>query len=228
MLDGVESPSRNDEYLFYQVLLGVWPLGETAASDQLRDRLRTYMLKAAREAKESTSWAHQNTEYENALTTFVDAALDPVRSQEFLSDFVQLQRWVAAIGALNSLSRTLIKFTAPGVPDTYQGNELLDFSLVDPDNRRPVDYTQREKLLAEVSSIPANKQRCFLRELTKDPNNPTDLQGRAKLWLTWKLLQARIVLRSLPARRLCSPCRQWRSQAQGIVAFGRRMRMNSL
>jgi (1->4)-alpha-D-glucan 1-alpha-D-glucosylmutase len=222
MLDGVESPSRNDEYLFYQVLLGVWPLGETLASDQLRDRLKTYVLKAAREAKESTSWAHQNTEYENALTTFVEAALDPVRSQEFLSDFVQLQRWVAAIGTLNSLSRTLIKFTTPGVPDTYQGNELLDFSLVDPDNRRPVDYSQREKLLAEVSSIPANKQGCFLRELTKDPNNPTDLQGRAKLWLTWKLLQARNRFADLFQRGEYIPLAVNGPRAQGIVAFGRR------
>ena len=191
LIDGVEIPTRNDEYLFYQVLLGVWPTGESAPSDALRERLKNYMLKAAREAKESTSWANQNSEYENTLIAFMNAALDPVSSQEFLADFLAFQHWVSAIGTLNSLSRTLIKFTSPGVPDIYQGNELFDFSLVDPDNRRAVDYLQRKKLLHEIAALPCEKQKCYLRESLKNLAEFPDANGRSKLFLTWKLLQAR-------------------------------------
>jgi (1->4)-alpha-D-glucan 1-alpha-D-glucosylmutase len=222
LIDGVESPSRNDEYLFYQVLLGVWPVGEGTACDPLRERMKSYMLKAAREAKERTSWAHQNAEYENALAGFVEGALDPVRSQEFIADVVEFQRWIAAIGTLNSLSRTLIKFTSPGVPDIYQGNELLEFSLVDPDNRRPVDYAVREEILEEISAISPDEQRSFLRDRTKDLIQTPDVQGRGKFWLTWSLLQARKQFADLFRQGAYVPLITRGLRAQNVVAFGRR------
>jgi len=130
-------PTRNDEYLLYQILIGVWPLRADTASAELCERLKNYMLKAAREATQSTSWANKNLEYETALISFVDSVLDPAANQEFISDFLTFQRRIASIGMMNSLSQTLIKLMSPGVPDIYQGNELSEFSLVDPDNRRP-------------------------------------------------------------------------------------------
>ena len=191
LLDGIEAPTRNDEYLFYQVLLGAWPAGEITPTTETRDRLRAYMLKAAREAKENTSWANQNLDYENALGSFVDRVLDPVAQQEFLSDFVRFQSRIAVLGAFNSLSQTLIKLTSPGVPDIYQGNELCEFRLVDPDNRRPVDYAVRKKLLCEMKSLPFSEHRAAAGSLFKAVENGEDRSGRAKLYLTWRTLQAR-------------------------------------
>jgi (1->4)-alpha-D-glucan 1-alpha-D-glucosylmutase len=222
LVDNAEFPSRNDEYLFYQVLLGIWPAGESQPTDSLRERLKSYMLKVAREAKEFTSWANQNQEYEKALLSFVETALDPVTNQEFIADFLTLHRWVNAIGTLNSLSRTLIKFTVPGVPDTYQGNELLEFSLVDPDNRRLVDYSLRAKLLSELSEIPPAHCQCFLQHLLKDLVNSPDVHGRSKLFLTWKLLQLR---KQHPALFLCGeyiPLAVSGTKSQHVLAFGRR------
>jgi (1->4)-alpha-D-glucan 1-alpha-D-glucosylmutase len=222
--DDMESPSRNDEYLFYQVLLGIWPSGENAPPDSLCQRVQSYMLKAAREAKEFTSWANQNTEYEKALLSFVEVTLDPVVSQEFLADFLTLHRWVSAIGTLNSLSSTLIKFTVPGVPDTYQGNELLEFSLVDPDNRRPVDYSLRTKLLSELVEMPSAQHKCFLRKLLKDLVNHPDVHGRSKLLLTWKLLQLRQKHPSLFQYGEYIPLAVHGSRSEHALAFGRRTR----
>src|SRR5204862_1296724 len=134
--------SANDEYLLYQTLLGTYPVDADDVPGEYRERIERYMVKAAREAKASTSWINPNAEYETALSGFVRAALGPAPNP-FLEDLRAQARIVAWFGALNSLSLALLKFTSPGVPDLYQGNELLDFSLVDPDNRRPVDYALR-------------------------------------------------------------------------------------
>jgi (1->4)-alpha-D-glucan 1-alpha-D-glucosylmutase len=222
LFDDVEFPSRNDEYLFYQVLLGIWPPGESEPTDSLRERLKNYMLKAAREAKEFTSWANQNVEYEKALLFFIDATLNTVTSQEFIADFLDLYRWVSAIGTLNSLSSTLIKFTVPGVPDIYQGNELMEFSLVDPDNRRPVDYSLRAKLLSELSEMPPANHKCFFRQLLKDLVTIPDVHGRSKLSLTWKLLQLRQQHRSLFQGGEYIPLVVNGTKSQYVLAFGRR------
>jgi (1->4)-alpha-D-glucan 1-alpha-D-glucosylmutase len=222
LLDNVEFPSRNDEYLFYQILLGIWPAGETQPSDSLRERLKNYTLKAAREAKEFTSWANPYAEYEKALLSFVETTLDPVTNQEFIADFLTLQRWVSAIGTLNSLSCTLIKFTAPGVPDIYQGNELLEYSLVDPDNRRPVDYSVSAKLLAEFSEMSPGQHKCLLQQLLKDLAKLPDVHGRAKLLLTWKLLQLRQQHPSLFQCGEYIPLVVNGSGSQHVLAFARR------
>jgi (1->4)-alpha-D-glucan 1-alpha-D-glucosylmutase len=189
--DGVETPSRNDEYLLYQIMLGVWPPGQELPDDKLRERLANYMLKAAREAKQFTSWANQNSEYEKTLSSFLLAVLDAKTNQEFLADFLEFQRRVAQIGIINSLSQTLIKLTAPGVPDIYQGSELFEFRLVDPDNRQPVDYASRQELLAEIRSYPSSEYADVARGLVESIHRGDDRRGRSKLFLTWRALQAR-------------------------------------
>jgi len=184
MVDGEWAPSRNDEYLLYQTLMGAWPLA--SASDnhwpQFIERIEQYMIKAIREAKEYTSWASPNDGYETATTNFVRSLLNRSDKNTFLSSFSEFQAQISPIGMLNSLSQTLLKLTAPGVPDIYQGNELWDFSLVDPDNRRPVDYEKRRRLLADLQKAASTFSGVDLcRELV---NHMPD--GRIKLYLIWK------------------------------------------
>src|SRR5262249_26484073 len=130
---------RNTEYLLYQTLVGAWPIEE--------QRLLAYLEKAAREAKQHTSWTHPDQAYETAIRDFVTAVL---HDAVFLDDLEKFVRPLIPLGRLNSLSQTLLKLTAPGVPDLYQGSELWSLALVDPDNRAPVDYQSRRRLLKEV------------------------------------------------------------------------------
>ena len=138
---------RNDEYLLYQTLVGAWPLEidtpEHAGLAEFTERIVAYMIKASREAKVRTSWTAPDQEYEAGLERFVRRILDPQEGRAFLADLLAFQPRIALIGAVNGLAQTLLKLTAPGVPDTYQGCELWDLSLVDPDNRRPVDFELR-------------------------------------------------------------------------------------
>src|SRR5205823_2953976 len=157
IVQGELAPDRNDEYLFYQVLLGAWPFGDPQsghpAPDEFavfRERMTAYMLKAIKEAEVHTSWVNPNAEYEEATRTFVTQVLSEDPADAFRLDFAGLQRRVAFFGQVNGLSQVLLKLTSPGVPDVYQGQELWDFSLVDPDNRRPVDYDRRRALLADL------------------------------------------------------------------------------
>jgi len=140
-VDGRPAPDRNDEYLLYQTLVGAWPTGRAPGPlpDDFAPRIQAYLQKAAREAKLRTSWVNPAEEYDAALGAFVGAILRPAPGNRFLEDFVLFHEPVARLGMVNSLAQTLIKIAAPGVPDFYQGAELWDFSLVDPDNRRPVD-----------------------------------------------------------------------------------------
>jgi (1->4)-alpha-D-glucan 1-alpha-D-glucosylmutase len=201
-IDGEQAPSRNDEYLLYQVLLGVWPLEPMDADGRAAfvRRIQEYMAKATKEAKAHTSWINPNESYDTATREFVAAILDPKRSSPFLGDFAQLQGTTAQIGAVNSLGQTLLKLTAPGVPDTYQGTELWDLSLVDPDNRRPVDYRERRRLLSalrravarteDAAPTPGGDNSAPLRRLThRLLDGWTD--GRIKLYLTWQTLRLR-------------------------------------
>ncbi|MEJ2652891.1 MAG: hypothetical protein P8173_14140, partial [Gammaproteobacteria bacterium] len=184
------APAHGDEYFLYQTLLGVWPLedlDETGLSF-LRERLQAYMLKAIREAKTRTSWINPNAAYEAGVKDFIDKLLDSPGKNPFLDDFLPFQKRVARLGLFNSLSQALLKCTSPGVPDIYQGQELWDFSLVDPDNRRPVDYTRRRELLqalmADMSETEGITQRA--RALVDGLED-----GRAKLYVTWKSLDLR-------------------------------------
>ena len=155
------APSANDEWMFYQALAGAWPVDlEPDDADRLTslaDRMAGFMLKAIKEAKVRTSWTAPDEAYEEAIDNFVRGTLDPTRSGSFLQDFSDAQSTLAVAGALNALSQTLLKLTAPGVPDVYQGAELWDLSLVDPDNRRAVDFDLRRRLLdADASRDPAD------------------------------------------------------------------------
>jgi (1->4)-alpha-D-glucan 1-alpha-D-glucosylmutase len=214
-INGVDAPSRNDEYLFYQTLIGAWPIAEQEqTSEDFRCRVREYMLKAIRESKAQTSWANQNNDYEDAVTKFVESVLDPATSRGFLSDFCKFESFVARIGMYNSLSQTLIKLTSPGIPDIYQGTELWDFSLVDPDNRRQVDYEQRQTMLSEVL------EEAELLGRTKSLTQ-TMQDGRIKLFLTYMALNARKRNREIFQDGKYIPLRVEGPKALHVVAFAR-------
>jgi (1->4)-alpha-D-glucan 1-alpha-D-glucosylmutase len=183
-VQGRVAPDRNEEYLLYQTLLGAWPAG--GADADFARRIREFMLKALKEAKVHTSWITPNAEYEAAVLQFVDAVLDPGDSAAFLEDFAQLQQRIAFIGRFNSLSQAVLKLGSPGIADIYQGNELWDLSLVDPDNRRPVDYARRRQLLAELE-VPEADRRALARRLVAEIAD----EGRIKLYLTQRLLHLR-------------------------------------
>jgi (1->4)-alpha-D-glucan 1-alpha-D-glucosylmutase len=166
-IDGRAVPDRNVEYLFYQSLLGAWPAGldpgDADAVQDLADRLSAYMIKAVREGKEESGWSNPNDDYEAALTRFVSATLDARRSSAFLRDFAEFVASLAPLAAVSSLAQLALKLTAPGVPDIYRGCELWDFSLVDPDNRRPVDWAARLEALRRLgSSGPAGCEKLYL------------------------------------------------------------------
>ncbi|CAN5252892.1 malto-oligosyltrehalose synthase [soil metagenome] len=147
-IDGWPAPGRNVEYLFYQTLVGIWPSdAPAAADDELTDRLVAYMQKAVREAKRRSSWIAPNEDYEAAVEGFVRGVLDPTYSRAFYASFTPFAGRVARIAAANGLSQTLLKLTSPGVPDLYQGTEYWDLSLVDPDNRRPVEFVALRRSL---------------------------------------------------------------------------------
>ncbi|HYW89840.1 MAG TPA: malto-oligosyltrehalose synthase [Chloroflexota bacterium] len=148
LVEGHAAPDRNEEYLLYQTLLGAWPASGVDA--EFVRRIDEFALKALKEAKVHTSWITPNTAYEQAVQDWLHAVLDTSEPNPFLDDFLELQRKVAFFGVFNSLSQTLLKLGSPGVADVYQGNELWDLSLVDPDNRRPVDFDLRKECLRRL------------------------------------------------------------------------------
>ncbi len=219
-VDGLPAPTRNDEYLIYQTLLGAWPLEECAelASPQFLERLEAYVVKAAREAKVSTSWIAPNDAYEQALVEFLRAILDERRPSAFLRDLLDLRAPVAWFGMLNSLSQTLLKLTSPGIPDLYQGTELPEFSLVDPDNRRPVDFARRDAMLAALEARwqDAASRAGLARELVA--NWP---DGRLKLFTTWRALSVRASLADVFNHGSYEPLKVSGRHAEHVCAFRR-------
>jgi (1->4)-alpha-D-glucan 1-alpha-D-glucosylmutase len=187
----------------------------------LRERIESYMLKAVREAKTHTSWANENREYEDALVSFVRGLLlpDSGANAPFLAGVQQLVTRVARCGFWNSLSRTLIQCTAPGTPDLYQGDELWNFALVDPDNRRPVDYQQRQRLLDEVitgGEGSEGSRREFVRQLVASPED-----GRVKLHIVHCALAARREHGDLFAQGDYVPLQAIGPKAAHLFAFAR-------
>jgi (1->4)-alpha-D-glucan 1-alpha-D-glucosylmutase len=192
-VEGTAPPDRNDEYLFYQLLLGAWPAELTGTGTPDTEALRGFagrmegaMVKSMREAKRHTTWAAPNTAYEEGMLGFLREALDPARSAAFLDAFLPFQEQVARLGFRNSLVQTALKLTLPGMPDIYQGCELWDLSLVDPDNRRPVDYELRRRVLEEVGAAMAQDRRAAMPSMLENWRD-----GRAKLALTANLLAYR-------------------------------------
>ncbi len=175
------APEPNTELFLYQTLLGMWPLDEEER-DTVQHRLDQYLEKAAREAKTYTSWIDPNPVYEDALKKFAAAIL---QSSQFCKAFDAMQNRIAFHGFLNALSQVVLKITAPGVPDFYQGTEMWDFSLVDPDNRRPVDYEQRRSLLKKLKAAWERGSIDLSTMLRRW------FDGRIKLFVTWKALELR-------------------------------------
>jgi len=217
--EGLPAPDRNDEYLLYQTLLGAWPLAPMSPEEAAActARIQRYLLKAAKEAKLHTSWINPNREYDEALTEFVAKILAPGPGNRFLADLVDFHTPVARLGMVNSLAQTLLKITAPGVPDFYQGAELWDFSLVDPDNRRPVDFAHREALLGALCErIAAGDLAALARELVdRWPD------GRIKLYTLHRALAYRRRGPTLFQEGEYIPLTTEGSACEHLVAFAR-------
>jgi (1->4)-alpha-D-glucan 1-alpha-D-glucosylmutase len=223
LIDSEPAPDRNDEYRFYQALAGSWPaeLLQTSAPAPLElvERLQAYMLKAVREAKRHTSWLTPNQPYEDALHRFIERALTGSSGARFLSLMLPLQRRIAAAGMVNSLSQLVAKLGSPGVPDVYQGTELWDFSLVDPDNRRPVDFTRRQAIIEEIDSLLCRRCPERLAALAALLDSWTD--GRIKLLTTAVGLRIRRDDPELFLRGEYIPLETEISVAGAAVAFAR-------
>ncbi len=217
-VDGRAAPDRNDEYLLYQTLVGAWPArDEDEPLESFTLRIGRYMEKATKEAKRHTSWINPNTAYDAAVRDFVTGLLAP--AGPFLDAFRPFQRLVALYGAVNSLAQTLLKIAAPGIADFYQGSELWDLSLVDPDNRRPIDFARRQALLESLR--------------TRIPEDPTDLtglcadvceswpDGRAKLYLTHRALTLRRACSRLFGRGAYLPLSPASEIAEHVIALAR-------
>jgi (1->4)-alpha-D-glucan 1-alpha-D-glucosylmutase len=214
------APTAADEYLLYQTLLGTLPPGglDDASREPYAERIVRYMQKAARESKLNTRWTNPNEGYEHALEGFARALLKPGKDNPLLDELGVLAARLAWFGALNSLSLALLKYGSPGVPDLYQGNELMDLSLVDPDNRRPVDFRLREQLLGELDALAKGPDvAARVNALARAPHD-----GRAKLWLIWRLLSLRraqpVLFREGSYERLAAGG----AKAEHVVAFARR------
>lgn len=202
------APSRNEEYLLYQTLIGSWPLVEEDHEKYL-SRIQQYMIKAIKEAKINSSWTEPHEEWEKAVQDFVAAILDERNSAEFLADFSSFADQVAPLGAMNSLTQIVLKCTTPGTPDIYQGTEIWDLSLVDPDNRRPVDYEKRRSLLSTLSDTGAE-------ELVSDWKS-----GRIKLHVLQKLLRFRRENNEFFNEASYCPLKTTGAHASRVIAFSR-------
>ena len=222
------APDRNTEYLLYQTLIGVWPapragrraddLPDPAWLASARERIERYMLKAVKEAKVRTNWTDPDTGYEEALKRFIAAILEPSEDAPFLADVARFVARIAPIGHDNALARLLLHLTAPGTPDTYRGDELWFFALVDPDNRQPVDYGERERLLEDVTRMQAD-----------DTGAPAlgvgaagrDRDSRLKLRLLQRVLNSRREHPALFREGDYRPLEVRGARASNLIAFAR-------
>jgi len=213
-VNGLLVPEPNMEILLYQTLIGTWPLFK-GDIPQFKERLKAYVVKAVREAKVFTSWLSPNSDYEDAIIKFTESILESSDQNEFLEDFLLFQKQIAYYGALNSLAQVLLKITSPGVPDFYQGTELWDLSLVDPDNRRPVDFKRRIKLLNDLIQQEAQGQQLIQQILSSWED------GRAKLYTTYKALNFRRSYKNVFLNGQYIPLQVVGQRQEHAYAFGR-------
>ncbi|HSL91352.1 MAG TPA: malto-oligosyltrehalose synthase [Candidatus Limnocylindrales bacterium] len=216
-LGGRLSPDRNEEFLLYQTLLGVWPLDDSETSS-VNERVASYMVKAVREGKVFSQWIRPDLAHEGAVCDFVASILEAPGENRFLADFLAFQKKIAHYGALNGLAQVLLKIASPGVPDFYQGTELWDFSLVDPDNRRPVDYPKRALLLNELLNREGEPPDALplVQELLSHWRD-----GRIKLFLTCKALNFRKQHRELFLAGSYLPLPVTGGKKELVIAFAR-------
>jgi (1->4)-alpha-D-glucan 1-alpha-D-glucosylmutase len=219
-VEDLVAPDANEEYLLYQTLVGAWPL-EACTSQEYAgfvERIQSYLEKALHEAKVHTSWINPNENYDAAVREFVTRVLDPA-NQAFLDDFRAFQRRISEYGLYNSLAQTLLKITCPGVPDTYQGTELWDFSLVDPDNRRPVDYERCRTMLRELQASTKGSGPEWVDVARRLLSSKED--GRIKLYVTWRALHCRRHNPGLFTRGQYVPLAGAGDKAEHLFAFAR-------
>ncbi|AOF85156.1 malto-oligosyltrehalose synthase [Hydrogenophaga sp. RAC07] len=219
-VDGERAPTRNDEYLLYQLIVGSLPVGELddAGLAHYAGRVEQAMLKSARESKAVTSWMNPNLAYEGALSSFVHALLGRRERNLFLDDVQGNTAVIGWHGALNGLTMAVVKTLSPGVPDFYQGHESIQLSLVDPDNRRPVDFALRREMLTEARSIAAMPDRsAALGELLAHAGD-----GRAKFWVTWQALQLRRDRIHMLRHATYVPLEVRGERSANVIAFARR------
>ncbi len=220
LIDGQRAPAKDDEYLLYQTLLGAWPLGEPAPEERTSfiARIQAYMAKATKEAKVKTSWINPNEAYDEALHRFVARTLDPGLSSRFLADLASFHEPIARLGMVNSLAQTVLKIAAPGVPDFYQGTELWDLSLVDPDNRRQVDFTARAAMLAVLRArAEAGDLAALAREVVDRWSD-----GRIKLYTIYRALSVRRAAPELFSQGAYIPLAADGRNAAHVCGFARR------
>jgi (1->4)-alpha-D-glucan 1-alpha-D-glucosylmutase len=216
-IGGRPAPDQADEYLLYQTLLGAWPDEEEGRGGSVFvDRIVAYVEKATREAQRRTDWTNPDAAYEEATRRFVRAVLDPESGGAFLEDVAALRATVVHAGAFNALSQQLLKLTAPGAPDLYQGTELWDLSLVDPDNRRPVDFARRARLARALGR--RRPSPALARELVA-----AKADGRIKLYLSQRALACRRGRPELFADGEYLPLAARGDRAEHVVAFARRL-----
>jgi len=209
-------PDRNEEFFLYQTLLGVWPLDHESCST-LRQRVQDHIIKATREAMVHTRWTRPNQPHEDALVKFVAKMFSSQDNREFLQDFRQFQKKVAYFGMVNGLSQTLLKIAAPGVPDFYQGSELWDLRLVDPDNRGPIAFDKRAAALHSIANGDAADSGQALRHLIEHWHD-----GRIKLYLIWKAIRFRRDHADLFRDGEFVPLQSAGSYSRNVTAFLRR------
>ncbi|MBF6569916.1 MAG: malto-oligosyltrehalose synthase [Candidatus Binataceae bacterium] len=219
-LDGMSIPDRNEEYLLYQTLVGAWPLlpMNHLEHETFIQRVQDYMLKASKEAKLHTSWISPNKEHDQALLDFVGAVLRLDPANAFLEDFIAFRKPIAMAGMLNSLSQTLIKIGSPGIPDFYQGTELWTSNLVDPDNRRPIDFDARRLMLDEIRSGMHDSPAALLNKLAHQA--PT---GALKMYVICRALHFRREHPELFARGAYQPLDAAGDRSHHVISFARSM-----
>ena len=214
----VETPAGAEEYLFYQTLAGIWPMRDPDAEELqgITSRMLEYMRKAVREAKLFSSWINPNPPHEEAVDRFVRALLDPSPDNRFLAEFRSFVKTIRAAGMWNSLAQVLLKIAAPGVPDFYQGSELWDFNLVDPDNRRPVDYSSRRQMMEKLRAADARDPAARIGELLEHPED-----GAIKMHIVRRALCFRKTNRDLFDKGSYVALRASGSRQNHVVAFAR-------
>ena len=211
---GINIPDRNDEYFLYQSMIGSFPFHK---KDQkaFKERLKVYIVKAVREAKIHTAWLEPDTDYEKGFLTFIDRIMDT--GNAFLEDFIRFQGEISYYGIYNSLSQTLLKITSPGLPDFYQGTELWDLNFVDPDNRRPVDFNKRRKLLDEIEQyLVSGDFKNYIRDIMSSFHD-----GRIKLFLVRMSLEFRNRNKMLYNQGDYVPLECEGTYKRNIIAFSR-------
>ncbi len=219
---GALMPDGNDEYFIYQTLLGAWPAAG-AVSAEFTERIKAYAVKAAREAQVNTNWIKPRADYEAAYCGFIEKLLQEGAGNKFLEDFLPFQRELFFYGCFNSLSQTLLKIASPGIPDFYQGGEFWDLSLVDPDNRRPVDFALRGQVLSELEADYAANPAKLAADLLGDLPS-----GKIKLFLIRRALALRAAMPEVFERGGYSPLSAEGEKKNSIIAFARSYEGNSV